>query len=403
MGWLIRNIGTLIVSAGETPDVRRRTWIQGDGPRIVALGDGPHDEPKVEGEVFDAHGGMVLPGFVDMHTHPIFAGSRAEEFVAKAGGMTYQEIAARGGGIQVNVAATRRASDAELLTGAQENIRRMTRWGTTSLEAKTGYGLGVEEELRLCRILARLAASSPQTISITCLALHDRSPDFASLDEYVDAVIARVVPSLGGIPGVEAVDAFVEQGYFDVDQARRFFAAARSLGLRAVVHADEFSDAGGACLAAEVSARSADHLQFASEAGLRAMAEAGVVGVLLPGTSLYSRIPYVDGGKLRRAGCAMAVATDFNPGSSRIVSLPLAASLSVRYSGLTVMEALAGVTRVPARALGLAQGQGTVALGGVADLVCYQSMQSVEDWIADFGQTLPSQVWLRGEMQSPRD
>ena len=397
MGPLVRR-GRLggAVSRQELGILGPRAWLLIDEGRVVASGVGePPRSLGPEVVVVDAQAGLVMPGLIDAHTHPIFAGSRAGEFARRSEGASYQDIAATGGGIRSTVAATTQASDRELQALLGGRLKRLLRQGVTTVEAKSGYGLTVAEELRLLRLLRRV--STPQTVVTTCLALHAASPDFARLADYVAAVTAELLPVVAREKLARYVDAFVETGYYSVAEVAPFMAAAAQLGLGIRVHADEFSDAGAAAAAAAWGAASADHLQCAATAGLQAMAAAGVVGVILPGTSLYTRIPFVDGRRLVDLGVPVAIASDYNPGSCAFDQLALLATVAAVQCGLTWCEALAAVTVIPAHSLGLAGRKGALAPGFDGDLLWFSAPGfGAEDWLADAGKTLPTSVWIRG-------
>ncbi len=351
----------------------------------------------------DAEGALCLPGLVDSHTHPLFAGERSNEFAARLAGKTYQEIAAAGGGIAATVQATRQARDEELHRLCQQRLAGFLAYGVTTCEVKTGYGLSVAEELRGVRILHRLKQHSSQTLRVTCLALHAVGREFASTRAYVEAMSEELLPSLARQQLADGVDAFIENGYFSPGDCHEYMRTAQKLGLSIRIHADEFSDAGGAEAAAHWGAQSADHLQQASNQGLKAMAAAGVVATLLPGTSLYTGIPFVDGRKVIAAGCRVALGSDFNPGSCYLGNLPLIASIAGVHCQLRPWEILAGITYVPACSLALGERKGCLAKGYDADFILHPA-GSLEAYLADMGQQLPASVWIGGELvvASPR-
>lgn len=373
----------------------RQAWLAVRDGKVEAYGTGLAPFPYTGYEPIDARGALVLPGLVDAHTHPIFAGSRANEFAMRANGATYQDIAAAGGGIRSTMQATRAASDADLLRLLEQRLARALSLGITTLEAKSGYGLSVPEELRMLRILAKARAATPMTLSITCLALHGASPEHATLDAYAVACAKELVPVVARERLADSVDAFIEAGYFSVAACEPYVQAAKAAGLAVRIHADEFSDAGAAAAAARWGAQSADHLQFASAQGVEAMAAAGVTAVILPGTSLYTKIPFTQARRFADAGCPVAIATDFNPGSCQIDNLAMLATVAAVQSSVRPAEALAGVTLVAAHALGLSRSKGALAPGYDADLQIID-LPSAEAWLADFGRTAPRAVWLRG-------
>jgi len=309
-------------------------------------------------EELDGRGGWLTPGLVDCHTHLVYAGNRANEFEQRLAGATYEEIARAGGGIMVAQSAPR--------------MRRLLDEGVTTIEIKSGYGLDVMSELKLLRVARRLADVERVDVRTTLLAAHTLPPEYAGrADAYVALVCDEIVPAAAKAQLADAVDAFCERIGFSLAQTRRVFEAARALGLRVKLHADQLSDSGGAALAAEFAALSADHLECANDAGIEAMAGAGTVAVLLPGAFYClreARLPPI--AALRQHEVPMAIATDCNPGTAPVTSLLLMLSMACTLFRLTPEEALAGVTRNAARALGLAD-RGVLARGLRADLALW--------------------------------
>jgi imidazolonepropionase len=365
------------------------TGIAGGGAVAVA-GDriawsGPADQLPAgpasgAGTTWDVGGRLVTPGLVDCHTHLVFGGDRSAEWEQRLAGATYEELAAAGGGIRSTVAATRAASDGELLDGAVARARALAAGGVTTIEVKSGYGLDLDTELRMLRTARRVAEEAPVRVVTTCLAAHAVPPELdGDVEGYLRFVGDELLPAVAEHGLADAVDAFCERIAFTVEQVDRVFTAAAALGLRVKLHADQLTDGGGAALAARHHALSADHLEHASPEGIAALAAAGTVAVLLPGAAYVlddPSVPPVDA--LRAAGVPMAVATDCNPGTSPLLSLPLAMHLACTRFGLTVAEALAGTTRHAAAALGLAGEVGSLAAGAAADLVVWDAEQPVE-------------------------
>ena len=319
-------------------------------------------------EEFDGRGLAAIPGLVDCHTHACFAGDRVGEFSLRAGGASYEELHAAGGGILSTVRATRAASEDEL----RETVRRHRGWmlraGTTTFEAKSGYGLDLETEL------AGLKAIAEEGGIPTYLGAHAVPPEFGDADAYLDFVLAEVLAEAAD--HAEAADVFLERGAFDAAQARRYLEAARSHGLALRLHADQFSESRGVQLAIELGARSVDHLEATGEGGVRALAESDVVGVLLPASALFLARPMPPARALVDAGAAVALATDFNPGSAFCESLPIVCSLACTQLGLSPNEALAACTVNAAHVLGRAGRKGRLAPGYDADLV----LLDAPDW-----------------------
>ena len=317
-------------------------------------------------------GAWATPGLIDCHTHLVYAGNRANEFEARQRGATYAEIARAGGGINATVRATRAATDDELVAGSRSRLAALAAEGVTTVEIKSGYGLDTANECRQLRAARRVAEEIGVGVRTTLLAAHAVPTEYAGrADDYIDLVCGETIPAAAGAGLADAVDAFCETIGFTAEQTRRVVTAAREHGLPVKLHADQLSDGGGAALAAEFQALSADHLECTSEAGVAAMARAGTVAVLLPG-AFYAlretRVPPV--ASLRAAGVPIAIATDCNPGTSPVTSLLLMLNMACMLFGLTPDEALAGATRHAARALGCAD-RGTLATGQCADVALW--------------------------------
>jgi imidazolonepropionase len=332
-------------------------------------------------ERLDAGGGLVIPGLVDCHTHLAFAGWRAEEFEQRILGRSYLEIAAAGGGIARTMRLTRAASDAELVERSAGFLREMLALGVTTVECKSGYGLDREHELRLLRVYRTLAGAQPIRLVPTFLGAHvvppERRDDRAG---YLSLLIDDLVPLIARERLAEFCDVFVERSAFTVDEARHLLRAAQAAGLGAKLHADQLSQGGGAELAAELGAVSADHLECASEAGIAAMARAGVVAVSLPLASLYLGQSPAPARRWIDAGVAVAVATDFNPGSAPSYHLPFALTLACTLQRMTPAEALKGATILAARAVGLEGRVGSLEPGKAADFALMDA-PDVNQWL----------------------
>ena len=350
------------------------------GTRIAWLGP-QRDLPNkvVARQRLHVPGTWATPGLIDCHTHLVYAGNRANEFEARLEGATYAEIARAGGGINATVRATRAASDDELVAASAQRLAVLAAEGVTTIEIKSGYGLDTANECRQLRAARRLAGELDVDVRTTLLAAHTLPPEFAGrADDYIDLVCRETIPAVCDAGLADAVDVFCETVGFSVAQTRRVFAAARAHGLRVKLHADQLSDTGGASLAAEFGALSADHLEYSNAAGIAAMARAGTVAVLLPGAFYALRetqLPPISA--MRTESVRMAVATDCNPGTSPATSLLLMLSMACTLFRLTPEEALAGVTRHAAGALGL-DDRGELAVGKRADIALWDIVTPAE-------------------------
>ena len=348
--------------------------------RIVwagARGDLPaHEAATIDG----LDGRWVTPGLVDCHTHLVFGGDRSGEFEQRLGGATYEEIARAGGGIVSSVAATRAASEDALYASAVARLAGLKATGVTTVEIKSGYGLDQDSELKMLRVARRIGREAGVRVRTSYLGLHAVPPEWKTdRGRYVDLAVDDILPAAHAEGLVDAVDAYCEPIAFSTEEVARLFDRAKALGLPVRLHADQLSDGGGAALAARYGALSADHVEHTNEAGVQAMAAAGVVAVLLPGAWLMLRetvLPPID--PFRRHGVAMAVATDCNPGTSPVASMTAAINLACVQFRLTPEEALAGATRIAARALGLEAGIGTLEAGKAADLAVWDIERPAE-------------------------
>ena len=340
------------------------------GPRIEWVG-AEADLPREHraDETHDLRGNWVTPGLIDCHTHLVFAGTRAGEYAERLRGRSYQEIARAGGGILASMRAVRAASEQQLFDQSLPRLEALLAEGVTTVEIKSGYGLTLEDEAKMLRVARSLARAVPVSISTTLLAAHALPPEYAGrADAYVNVISAEWLPRLHAEGLVDAVDIFCENVGFSVEQAAKLFDTAARLGVPVKMHAEQLSNLGGSLLAASRGALSCDHLEYATAVEAHALAAAGTVAVLLPVAFFClaeERKPPV--AALRQAGASMAIATDCNPGSAPGSSLLLAMSMATRLFGLTCEEALAGVTRHAARALGMQEERGTLAAGKAAD------------------------------------
>ncbi len=322
--------------------------------------------------VIDARGLLLAPGFVDCHTHLPFAGTREMEFDARARGESYASIAERGGGIRASVRHLRAASEESLAALVLKRLERLLAQGTTTVEAKSGYGLSLEEERKQLRALKRAAESSPVEIVPTFLGAHEVPDEYRARREgYVDLLVGTMIPAIAKERLARYCDVFCDRGVFTVEESRRILTQARASGLGLKLHADELADVGAAALAAELHAASADHLLCASPRGLRAMAHAGVVAVLLPGTAFTLGLPYANARIMVEMGLPVALATDFNPGTTLCSSMSMAMTLAVTQMKLTPAEAWMASTANAACAVGEGGRLGRIQAGHQADLALF--------------------------------
>ena len=351
----------------------RIAWI---GPRA----DLPGSPATVAREVRDFAGQWMTPGLIDCHTHLVYGGDRAREFEMRLQGASYEEIARAGGGIVSTVHATRAADEADLLASAARRLAALTAEGVTAVEIKSGYGLDIETELKQLRIARRLGHQAGVTVRTSFLGAHALPAEFEGrADEYIDFVCAESLPAAAAAGLADAVDAFCESIAFSPAQTERVFGRAAELGLAVKLHADQLSNLGGATLAARHGALSADHLEFTGEAGVKAMAAAGTVAVLLPGafyTLRETTLPPID--LFRHHGVPIAIATDSNPGSSPATSILLMLNMACTLFRLTPEEAMAGATRNAAQALGMQATHGTLAKGKAADFCLWDIAEPAE-------------------------
>jgi len=355
------------------------------GSRIEWLGEEAALPPATPDEVHDLAGAWVTPALIDCHTHLVFAGTRAAEYAERLRGASYEDIARRGGGILATVRAVRAASEEQLFEESAPRLAALLAEGVTTLEIKSGYGLTLEDEAKMLRVARHLGRAFPVTVRTTLLAAHTLPPEYhGRADAYIDVIAREWLPQLAAQGLVDAVDVFCERIAFSLRQAQALFDAARSLGLPVKMHAEQLSNLGGTLLATRYGALSCDHLEFAGEPEAEALSRAGTVAVLLP-VAFYclgaTRQPPV--AALRAAGAAVAVASDCNPGSAPGTSLLLAMSMATRLFGLTPEEALLGVTRHAARALGVHAERGALTPGAAADFVVWNvgSPEELGYWI----------------------
>lgn len=379
----ITNIGEIATwnKHSNSLDILENQEILLEGEFIFDVGE---NLPDAEEEI-DVDGALITPGFIDSHTHPIFYSNRSAEFSQRVRGKSYEDITALGGGIISSINGVRKATEDELFESSLENVQNFIYHGTTTLEAKSGYGLTVEDELKSLRVINRLNDELPIDIIPTFLGAHAFPPEFSeNHDGYVDLICNEMIPAVNEENLAVFCDVFCEEGYFTVEQTRRILECGKQHGLIPRLHADEFVDSGAAGLAAELGAVSADHLMAVSDKGIKAMKKNYVIATLLPGTTLYlGKTSYANGRKMADGGLDVAIATDFNPGSSTLQSIPMAMSLAVLYCGLTIPEAFCAATWVPAKSLKIHEKVGLIESGYKADLLVWNCshVEEIPYWL----------------------
>jgi imidazolonepropionase len=366
-------IATMQVGAPDYGVVGESAAVAIKAGRIAWIGEHTELPDCTADETRKLDGRWITPALIDCHTHIVFAGDRSAEFEQRLRGATYEEVALAGGGIMSTVRATRDASADDLFSAALPRLQALAREGVATVEIKSGYGLDHDTEIRMLEVARKLGQASPVDVRTTLLAAHAVPPEFANrADDYIDLICDQLLPEVAEKNLADAVDAYCESIAFSAPQIAKLFSKAAELGLPVKLHADQLSDGGGAELAADFAALSADHLEYTSQKGVRALSEHGSVAVLLPGAFLTlgeTTLPPVDA--LRSNGVPIAVASDCNPGTSPICSLRTAMMLASRLFRLTPEECLAGTTRHAARALGLLDDRGTLEVGKRADLAIW--------------------------------
>jgi imidazolonepropionase len=398
--WINVNLATMSDGSNSYGAIENGALAIANG-KIAWLGtmsDLSASEYKAE-HVIDKKGAWLTPGLVDCHTHLVFGGNRANEFEMRLEGKSYQEIANAGGGIVSTVTATRVASESELFQSAFKRLAAMHQQGVTTIEIKSGYGLDSENEIKMLQVAGQLAKSLPVTVRKTFLGAHALPAEYQDrADDYIKFVCEDMLPKVASLQLADAVDVFCEGIGFSLAQTEQVFAAAKKYHLPVKVHAEQLSNLGGTALAAKYQALSSDHIEFLDEAGVIAMKSADMTAVLLPGAFYFLRetqLPPIE--LLRKHKVSMAVATDANPGTSPINSLQLMLNMACTFFRLTPVEALAGVTCHGAKALGLANSKGQLAVGYDADIACWDIKQPAE-LCYQFGVNPLSQLMQAGKI-----
>ncbi len=386
----MQNIGVLPNSAVLFSD--KFEWIGTNEEANNLLGEGKI-KPK---KIIDAQNKAIIPGFADSHTHIVFAGNRSQEFARRLRGATYKEIAESGGGIQTTVKATRNATIEELYENGKNIALSALSYGTTSIEIKSGYSLNIEGEIKQLRAIKMLKNDLPMNVVSTFLGAHDFPIEYKdNRQKYIDIICNEMIPLVAEEKLAEYCDAFVDEGYYTVEQGEQIFETAKKYGLKIRMHADELADVDAAKLAAKVGAVSADHLLFVSDKNIELMKNAGTVATLLPGTAYFIRMPYAPARKIIDSGCITAIATDCNPGSCFTENMQLILSLSVINMKMTAEEAISASTLNGAYSLNLSDKTGSIEIGKSADFIVIDT-ESYSDIFYHFGINHVKEVYFKG-------
>ncbi|WP_028866175.1 imidazolonepropionase [Psychromonas aquimarina] len=400
MNLLLTNASIVTMETGDSGyQVQQDQFIALSGGKISQIGPMKQMPDRVFEQVLDCAAKLVTPGLIDCHTHLIFAGNRAGEFEQRLNGLSYQEIARCGGGIMATVHATREASEQELIEKSLRRLSGLIRDGVTTVEIKSGYGLTLESELKILRAAKQLELYADIKVSTTLLAAHAVPPEYISdADSYIDYVCISIIPAAVEAQLVDYVDVFCEGIGFNLEQSKRVFSSALKYGLGIKGHTEQLSNMGGSILAAEMGASSVDHIEYLDQKGVEVLAENGTVATLLPGAFYFlreTRLPPVD--LLRKFKVPMALATDFNPGTSPIASLSMIMNMGCTLFNLTPQETLRGVTCNAAKALGLEKQRGQIKVGFDADL-CLWNIEHPAQLSYEIGTSLLAQRIINGEL-----
>jgi len=375
-------------------------WLAIENGLIACYGEG-EVIPFADDEVLDCEGGMVLPAFCDSHTHLVYAGSREREYEDKIRGLTYEEIAKRGGGILNSSALLSLTSEEELYQQSLPRIGEIIRSGTGAVEIKSGYGLNTTDELKMLRVIRRLKEETPVTIKSTFLGAHAVPAEFKNRqDKYVDLVVEEMVPAVAAEGLADYIDVFCDRGFFTVEQTDRILEAGSKYGMVPKIHANELDYSGGIQLGVKYGARSVDHLEFTGDEELAALKNSSTMASILPGASLFLGISYAPARKMIKAGLPVALASDYNPGSSPSGNMELIMSLGIMQLRMLPNEVLNAVTRNGAYAMGLEQTHGTISPGKLANLIVTKPMSSFGFMPYSYGSSQISKVIINGNIQS---
>lgn len=411
MALLIKNIGTIVgidsarrerIAGAQMDSMERidNAWLTAENGVITAFGQ-MNECPDSEGfEFFDAEGGTLFPSYCDSHTHIVYAGSREQEFLDKIHGLTYEQIAARGGGILNSAARLHNTSEDELYRQAMERIDEIIAMGTGAVEIKSGYGLSTEDEIKMLRVIARIKNSTPLAVKATFLGAHAVPLEYKGReDEYVDKVCYQMLPAVSAEGLAEFVDVFCDRGFFTLEQTRQIVTAAAKYGMRAKIHANELDFSGGVQLGVELGALSVDHLESSGENEIAALKDSATIPTLLPGAAFFLGMSYPPARKMIESGLPVALASDYNPGSSPSGNMRFVTSLAAIRMRMTPTEALWAATINGAAAMGISNDYGSITVGKVANFFITKPLPSFEFFNYAYNTPLISAVFLQGKQQ----
>ena len=409
MRLLVKNIGTIVgidtahrerISGAEMDSMERidNAWLTAENGVITAFGTMDNCPDSQDFEVVDAQGGMLFPSYCDSHTHIVYAGSREGEFVDKIHGLSYEQIAARGGGILNSAERLHNTSEDELYSQAMERIAEIVAMGTGAVEIKSGYGLTTEDELKMLRVIARIKQSAPLAVKATFLGAHAVPKAYKGREEeYVDLVCNEMIPAVAAEGLAEAVDVFCDRGFFTVEQTRRIVECGAKYGMRAKIHANELDFSGGVELGVEMGALSVDHLESSGEEQIAVLKGSQTMPTLLPGAAFFLGMSYPPARKMVDSGLAVALASDYNPGSSPSGNMRFVTSLASIRMRLTPTEALWAATLNGAAAMGLSDKYGSITVGKVANFFITKPMSSFEFFTYAYNTPLIKHIFLKGK------
>lgn len=411
MALLVKNIGTIvgidsahrerIVGAQmDSMESINAAWLTAEDGIITAFGE-MSQCPDCKGfEVFDAEGGTLFPSYCDSHTHIVYAGSREQEFLDKIHGLTYEQIAARGGGILNSAARLHNTSEDELYRQAMERVNEIISMGTGAVEIKSGYGLTTEDELKMLRVIARIKESTPLAVKATFLGAHAVPLEYKGRQqEYVDKVCNHMLPAVAAEGLAEFVDVFCDRGFFTLEQTRQIVSSAAKYGMRAKIHANELDFSGGVQLGVELGALSVDHLESSGEEEIAVLKDSATIPTLLPGAAFFLGMNYPPARKMVDAGLAVALASDYNPGSSPSGNMRFVTSLAAIRMRMTPTEALWAATLNGAAAMGISNDYGSITVGKAANFFITKPLPSFEFFNYSYNTPLISAVFLQGKQQ----